>query len=65
MAWAATIVMDRAVADWTGVPVLGTDLVNDSSADDDGEDIVAAFATSDLDKVYSRIDVTNLANLPK
>lgn len=64
VAWAATIVMDGAVADWTGVSVLGNDVVNDSSADDDGEDIVAVFATSDSNKVYFRIDVNNLANLP-
>jgi hypothetical protein len=64
VAWATTIVMDGAVADWVGVPVLGNDLVNDSSANDDGEDIVAVFATSDPTNVYFRIDVKNLANLP-
>ena len=64
VAWAATIVMDGAVADWAGVPVLGTDLVGDSSGGDDGEDIVAAFATNDVTRVYFRVDVKNLANLP-
>ncbi len=44
--------------------MLGTDLVNDSSGSDDGEDVVAAFATSDPTKVYFRIDVKNLADLP-
>jgi hypothetical protein len=61
VAWAATIVMDGQVTDWSGIPQLGTDLVGDSSVGDDGEDIVAAFVTSDATQVYFRIDVKNIA----
>jgi len=59
-AWAATIIMDGGTGDWTGIPPFGTDLVGDSSIGVDGEDIVAAFATSDPGKVYFRIDVKNI-----
>ncbi len=53
--WAATIVMDGAVGDWSGVP-LGTDITDDSSNDDPAEDIVALFMTKDATNVYARIE---------
>jgi len=60
-AWAATIVMDGQVADWTGVPRLGTDMLGDSSISHDAEDIVTAFATRDPSNLYFRIDIKNIA----
>ena len=60
-AWAVTIVLDGNVADWHSVPAAGTDVLNDSTANDPGEDIVAAFITADAQNVYFRMDQVNLA----
>jgi hypothetical protein len=60
-AWAATIVLDGNVGDWSGIPPIATDQLDDSTADDDGEDFVAMFATSDATNLYFRLDVVNLA----
>ena len=59
-AWAVTIALDGNVSDWTGVPVAGTDALNDSSAGDPAEDIVDAFVTADAQNVYFRMDQVNL-----
>lgn len=58
---AVTIMLDGAVGDWSGVPAAGTDVLNDSTVNDPGEDIVAAFITADAQNVYFRMDQLNLA----
>ncbi len=60
-AWAATIALDGNVGDWAGIQPIATDQLDDSTADDDGEDFVAAFATADATNLYFRLDVVNLA----
>lgn len=61
VAWAATIMLDGNVADWAGISPIATDVVNDSTIDDPGEDIAAAFVTADALNVYFRMDQVNLA----
>lgn len=60
-AWAATIVTDGNVTDWAGIPAIATDVLNDTTADDPGEDIAAAFVTADAQNLYFRMDQVNLA----
>lgn len=59
--WAATIMTDGNVTDWAGIPAIATDVLNDSTADDPGEDIAAAFVTADAQNLYFRMDQVNLA----
>jgi hypothetical protein len=60
-AWAVTISLDGNVGDWATTPAIATDITGDSSIDDPAEDIVAAFATADAQKIYFRMDLVNLA----
>jgi hypothetical protein len=60
-AWAVTIMLDGNVADWDGVPAAGMDAIFDTTANDRGEDIAAAFITADAENVYFRMDQVNLA----
>jgi hypothetical protein len=58
---AVTIQLDGNVGDWATTMPAGTDVIGDSSINDPAEDIVAAFATFDAQKIYFRMDLVNLA----
>jgi RHS repeat-associated protein len=53
LAWAASVVLDGQVGDWTGVPPSVTDPKGDAPVD---TDIVAVFAQRDATRLYFRID---------
>ena len=53
IAWAATVLRDGNIADWTGVPPAVTDASGDAPA---GADIVAVFFQQDASTLYLRVD---------
>jgi hypothetical protein len=58
--WAVTIMLDGMLGDWASVPQIAQDILDDSTADDPAEDIVAAYVTADAQNVYFRMDQVNL-----
>ena len=59
-AWAATIVLDGQIADWSGIPASATDPAGDASNGSSTLDIRAAFVTSDSAWIYGRLDITDM-----
>ena len=62
IALAANFVVDGQVGDWSGVAPLATDPAGDSSSGESAIDLRAFFAAIENDRVFMRIDVTNLQN---
>jgi hypothetical protein len=60
------ICLDGLTEDWHELAVAPsvTDAVGDSSASDDGEDIVAGYITSDANSIYFRIDIVGGGDPP-
>ncbi|SFN50622.1 Ig-like domain-containing protein [Dokdonella immobilis] len=61
-AMAANFIVDGQVGDWNGVAALATDPAGDASSGESAIDLRAFFAAIENDRVYMRIDVTNLQN---
>ncbi len=62
VALAANFVVDGQVGDWNGVAPLATDPSGDASSGESAIDLRAFFAAIENDRVYMRVDVTNLQN---
>ena len=62
VAVAANFIVDGQVGDWSGVAPLATDPAGDASSGESAIDLRAFFAAIENDRVYMRVDVTNLEN---
>ena len=62
VALAANFVVDGQVGDWSGVSPLATDPAGDSTSGESAIDLRTFFAAIENDRVFMRIDVTNLQN---
>ena len=62
VAVAANFIVDGQVGDWNGAPALANDPAGDASSGESAIDLRAFFAAIENDRVYMRIDVTNLEN---
>ncbi len=60
--WAATIVLDGNVSDWSGITPLATDPNNDSQPASNGNDVLAVYGTTDTQSYYFRFDVRDAEN---
>ncbi|MCH2170698.1 hypothetical protein MK489_07925 [Myxococcota bacterium] len=58
--WALTFSLDGQVDDWAGVPVLATDLSEDSETNDPSADLLTLFAAWDDGDIAIRIDASDL-----
>ncbi len=63
-AWAATIILDGQIGDWTGIAPLATDPAGDTSSGAQTLDMRAAFFTLDDSRVYGRVDIADLQTTP-
>jgi large repetitive protein len=62
VALAANFVVDGQVGDWSGVAPLATDPSGDASSGESAIDLRAFFAAIENNRVFMRVDVTNLQN---
>jgi len=62
IALAANFVVDGQVGDWNGVSPLATDPAGDSTSGESAIDLRAFFAAIENNRVFMRIDVSNLQN---
>ena len=62
VALAANFIVDGQVGDWNGVSSLATDPAGDATSGESAIDLRTFFAAIENDRVFMRIDVTNLQN---
>jgi large repetitive protein len=62
VALAANFVVDGQVGDWNGLSPLATDPAGDATSGESSIDLRAFYAAIENDRVFMRVDVTNLQN---